>query len=587
MRFYAALVFSFLYAPLLILIAFSFNDGRFTVWEGFSIRWYSAAVADPQLGEALVNSLIIGCLSAILSTAIGTLAAYGIWRKTAPLLSASLYLSLVTPEIVTGVSLLALFQWIFRFLQLRLGMYTVIAAHVAFSIAYVAIVVSARLRGYDRSQEEAAMDLGATEWRAFLARYRSLSRSCDRSGRTVSVSRLVRRLRYNKFGRGSRFRNPSHGDLCDGTPWNQPRSQCGLRAHRGSIWRSDPYLAKAAARMNRRTFLLGVTATACSRDSRPRLNVYNWSTYIDPAMVRRFEQERGVRIRYTTYESNEEMLAKVITGNSGWDVVFPTHSRLEPMWRNGLIAPLDHQRLPSLGNLEDRFRKPEWDPLLRQGVPYMWNATGIVYNLQQKPPPQSWSDLWNPKLQGRMTMLDDPEDVIGVCLLKLGYPFSSNDSAQLQQAKAVAIRQKALLRAYLNADVRDQLVAGDVLAAELWSTTAAQAIHADEKTAVKLGFTYPKEGFPLYCDCAVVLRESRRYELAHDFLEFLLQPDVAASNAQAAETATTNAAARKLLAEDPVLYPSSEVMARGVWPPALPSNAQRYRDRLWTEIKSA
>src|SRR5580700_7254131 len=102
--------------------------------------------------------------------------------------------------------------------------------------------------------------------------------------------------------------------------------------------------------MNRRAFLAGAASlAACARDPRPRLNVFNWSTYIDPAMLIRFERERGVRLRYSTYESNEEMLAKVLTGNSGWDVVFPTHSRLAPMARNGLLAPLDHTRLPSLG----------------------------------------------------------------------------------------------------------------------------------------------------------------------------------------------------------------------------------------------
>src|SRR5205807_2261507 len=106
-------------------------------------------------------------VSALLSTVIGTLAAYGMWRRAAPIAAGGLYLSLVTPEIVTGISLLALFQSAFRFLHLRLGMHTVIIAHVAFSIAYVAIVISARLRHYDRSLEEAAMDLGATEWRAF------------------------------------------------------------------------------------------------------------------------------------------------------------------------------------------------------------------------------------------------------------------------------------------------------------------------------------------------------------------------------------------------------------------------------------
>jgi spermidine/putrescine transport system substrate-binding protein len=293
-------------------------------------------------------------------------------------------------------------------------------------------------------------------------------------------------------------------------------------------------------------------------------------------------------VRYGTYESNEEMLAKVMTGNSGWDVVFPTHSRLTPMVRAGLIAPLDHARLPSLGNLDTRFRQPEWDPGLRLGIPYMWSATGIVYNRRQVPEPRDWADLWNPALAGRITMLDDPEDVIGACLQKLRYPFGSADDGQLQAAKAEAVRQKRLLRAYMNAEVRDQLVAGDVLAAQLWSTTAAQAIHADaNRAAPRLGFVYPAGGYPLYCDCAVILRESTRRELAHEFLEFLLWPDVAAANAGAGETATANGTGRAALVAETVLYPDDTTYRRGIWPSALPSAAQRYRDRLWTEIKSA
>ncbi|HVW11885.1 MAG TPA: spermidine/putrescine ABC transporter substrate-binding protein [Bryobacteraceae bacterium] len=336
--------------------------------------------------------------------------------------------------------------------------------------------------------------------------------------------------------------------------------------------------------MNRRSFLMAAaTAASCARDRRPRLNVFNWSSYIDPAMVAQFERDFGVRVRYGTYESNEEMLAKAITGNSGWDVVFPTHSRLDPMARNGLLAPLDHRRLPSLGNLDRRFQAPKWDPALRWGVPYMWNGTGIAYNRTQVEPPRTWSALWNPRLKGRITMLDDPEDMIGACLLKLGYPFDSTDDRQLQAAKAAAIQQKTLLRAYLNAEVRDQLVAGDVLAAQMWSTTAAQAIHA----GANLGFDYPEDGYPLYCDCAAILRESSRYALAHEFLDYLLRPAVAASNARVADTATANGAAQKMLPNDPILYPPDDVYRRGIWPPSLPSAAQRYRDRLWTEIKAA
>jgi spermidine/putrescine transport system substrate-binding protein len=333
--------------------------------------------------------------------------------------------------------------------------------------------------------------------------------------------------------------------------------------------------------MNRRIFLAAGLANSCVRDRRPRLNVYNWSTYIDPAMIARFERQRGVRLRYGTYESNEEMLAKTMTGNSGWDVVFPTHSRLAPMARAGLIATLDHARLPSIHNLHARFQRPAWDRDLRWGVPYMWNATGVAYNRAHTMEPRGWAGLWSPTLRGRLTMLDDPEDVIGACLQKLKYPFGSIDERQLEAARNQAVLQKPLLRAYLNAEVRDQLVSGDVLAAQIWSTTAAQAIHGNQD----LAFVYPEEGYPLYCDCAVILRESSRYQLAHDFLEFLLRPDVAAANARVAETATANGEAR--VTRDAVLYPPDEIYRRGIWPEALPSAAQRFRDRLWTEIKSA
>jgi spermidine/putrescine transport system permease protein len=164
---YAALAYLFLHLPLATLVIFSFNASRFTLWEGFSLRWYQAVFTDADMADAAWNSVIIAIVSTVISTVAGTLTAYGLWKRGSRLISGSLYLSLVTPEIVTGISLLAFFQWAFRWLGWHLGLYTVVLAHVSFSIAYVAIVVAARLRTFDPALEEAAMDLGATEWRAF------------------------------------------------------------------------------------------------------------------------------------------------------------------------------------------------------------------------------------------------------------------------------------------------------------------------------------------------------------------------------------------------------------------------------------
>jgi len=344
--------------------------------------------------------------------------------------------------------------------------------------------------------------------------------------------------------------------------------------------------------VNRRAFLLSATTAlaACQRDRRPRLNVFNWSSYIDPKSIEKFSQEFGVRVRYAVYESNEEMLAKVMTGNSGWDVVFPTHSRIPPMAHRGLIAPLDHRRLTNLHQLSAAFQRPVWDAELQWGVPYMWNGTGIAYSQSLQPAPRAWADLWSDRLRGRLTMLDDPEDVIGACLLKAGYPFGAEGREALMRARVEAIAEKRYIRAYLNAEVRDQLVAGDVLAAQMWSTTAQQALNAQQASR-PLAFVYPAEGFPLYCDNAVILAESRRQELAHTFLDFLLRPEIAAANATVGETATCNEGGRMLLPaserDSAVLYGTPEILKRGTWPAAPPSDAQRMRDRIWTEIKSA
>jgi spermidine/putrescine-binding protein len=340
--------------------------------------------------------------------------------------------------------------------------------------------------------------------------------------------------------------------------------------------------------MKRRTFFLGATGLAgCIGDRRPRLNVYNWSAYVAPETIPGFESEFGVRVRYATYESNEEMLAKVLTGNSGWDVVFPTHSRLQPMSVYGLLEPLRHEWLSNLGNLAAEFRAPAWDPQLRWSVPYMWSGTGIAYNRAIQPAPARWADLWEGRFRGRLTMLDDPEDLLGACLKKLNLPFGATAESDLRRAEREAVMQKPLLRAYLNAEVRDQLVAGDVLAAQLWSTTAQQAIDS----APQLAFVYPAEGFPFYCDCAVVLRESRRQRLAHQFLDYLLRGPVAAAAAKFTSTATANIAAQALLPErirtNATLYPDTRTFQRGEWPRALPPAAQKLRDRIWTEIKSA
>ena len=340
--------------------------------------------------------------------------------------------------------------------------------------------------------------------------------------------------------------------------------------------------------MNRRTFLMAVAGAAgCSPRTAHRLNVYNWTNYVAPETIPDFEREFNCTVRYATFESVEEMLAKVATGNSGFDVVFPTNNYILPLREGGLLAPLRHDWLPNLNQLEARFQSPPWDPHLEASVPYMHSTTGIIYQGSLRPPPTAWADFWSGRFHQRSTMLDDPNEVIGACLKKLGLPLNSCDPGHLARARAEAIECKKLLRAYINAEVKDQLVAGDVLAAQLWATSAQITIDSGGD----LRFVHPAEGFAVYADNMAITRESRRPELAHQFLNYLLRPRVSARIAYSMRTPTANAGALQFLPAEmrnnQTLYPDPAILARGEWFEALPPEGQRLRDRIWTEIKSA
>jgi spermidine/putrescine-binding protein len=341
--------------------------------------------------------------------------------------------------------------------------------------------------------------------------------------------------------------------------------------------------------MERRIFLMGIAgATAgCWRSGPPRLNVYNWESYVAPNTISDFEREFRCRVRYATYGSAEEMLAKVMSGNSGWDVVFPSNSFVQPMRELSLLLPLDHSLLPNLRNLDPLFRAPEWDPDLSVSVPYMHSATGVIYASSAVPAPLAWADLWTDSYHRRVTMLDDPAEVFAVCLKREGHSINSADPSQLKTSRDMAEKQKPLLRAYLNEEVSDQVVAGDVLVAQMWAQVATSAM----EKAPSLRFAYPTEGFALYSDVSAILRESAHVPLAHEFINYLLRPEVAAAIVTEIRGATANAAARALLPpslrDNLTLYPPPEVMAKGEWFRPLPQAAQRLRDRYWTEIKSS
>jgi spermidine/putrescine transport system substrate-binding protein len=318
------------------------------------------------------------------------------------------------------------------------------------------------------------------------------------------------------------------------------------------------------------------------------VNIYSWSDYIAADTVAGFERDTGVRVNYETFESTEEMFAKILAGGAQWDVVFPNSTYVGPMARRSLLEPLDHARLPGLANLEPRFQDPPWDRENRHSVPYMWGVSGFVYNgAKLGRDLTSWADLWEPAVRGKLTMLDDVSEVLGACLKKLGHSLNSVEPRELAAAQSEALRQKPLVRAYVNAEVKPQLIAGDVWAAQLWSGDAWQAIAENPD----LRYCYPSEGPAVFSDVMVILRGARNRDAAYRWVDHLLKPEVAASISRETLFSTPNAKAVELLEPslraNPDIYPPPERLAKAEWFAEIPAEGQELRDRLWTEIKAA
>jgi spermidine/putrescine-binding protein len=357
-------------------------------------------------------------------------------------------------------------------------------------------------------------------------------------------------------------------------------------------------VSAAPAALTRRDFLAlagGAAMAACRR--RPaappagsaelgpledRLNIYNWSDYIGPDVVPAFEREFGVRVTYDTFESAEEMVAKLVAGARGYDLVVPPTYAVSALRAAGVLAPLSPRYLPNRTNLAPLFRGLRHDPDDAYTVPWQWGMTGIAWRADRiAEAPESWAVFLDPRRRGKMTMLDDPRDVIGAFLRYRGHSLNSVAPAELEQARADAVAAKANLKAYLSAPVKSQLIAGDVWIAQLWNGDATQAA----RDAPAIRWSLPREGGTLWIDSLVVPRSAAHPRAAHEFMNFILRPEIGAAISRATGYGTPNQAAMPLL-QPPVPYPTPAELVRLEIQEDL-GGAGRLWDEIWTRIKTA
>jgi len=288
------------------------------------------------------------------------------------------------------------------------------------------------------------------------------------------------------------------------------------------------------------------------------LYFYNWSDYVDPALLEAFEEEYGVRIILDTYDSNEDMLAKVRAGNSGYDIVAPSDYAVQIMAAENLGAALDKTLLPNLTHMDEGLLDQYFDAGNAISVPYMYGITGIAYNTTEFPDGiDSWAALFDvarlEEYRGRVSMLDDERETPGAALKYVGKSLNDTDPAALQQAQELLIAQKPFLAAYNSSDVNRKLASGEYVIAHAWSGSAMQARNGlgDEFSGnPEISFVMPKEGGMIWMDNLVILADSPNVYTAHVFIDYLMRPEVAAQNTEYIGYLTPNADAIPLMSQE-------------------------------------
>jgi spermidine/putrescine transport system substrate-binding protein len=312
------------------------------------------------------------------------------------------------------------------------------------------------------------------------------------------------------------------------------------------------------------------------------LHIYNWSDYIAEDTVPNFEKEFGVRVSYDTYESNEEMVAKLQAGASGYDIVVPSGYIVPVLVAIDLISPISQSHVPNRTNIAPIFRNLPSDPDARYTVPWHWGTSGIAYRMDKvKVPVDSWAVFHDGPFAKKMTMMDDGREVIGSQLRYRGHSLNSTDPTQLADAKRDCISMKRNLKAYISAPVKAQLISGDVWISQLWNGDTSQAM-AEQPS---LRYVVPREGCTIWVDAMVIPRSAPNKRGAHEWMNYILRPDVGAALSKATGYGSPNSAATKVM-KDPVPYPTDEELKRLEYQVDLGKHTEVW-DRIWTEIKSA
>lgn len=586
---YTAILFLFLFAPIVIMLVFSFNSGNsLSVLSGFSTYWYKELFHDANTLGALRNTLILALCAAILSTIMGTAAAVGINKLRSKYMKAAMNtvtnLPMVNPEIITGISLMLMFVFAGRLMGMAtsLNFGTILIAHITFCLPYVILQVLPKLHQMDKALPEAAMDLGCTPFRAFLKVELPEILPGVLTGMimafTLSLDDFV--ISYFTSGNGFetlpiRIYNMTKKtvtpkmyalatiiffvilllllitNLMDDDAVRERKAQrrgAKSKAAQASGKKHKPLSDRgrkvlAGSVMGVAALLIIVVSVAGGSDTL-ELNVYNWGEYISDgsdgsldtvkAFEAWYEETYGekVHVNYTTYASNEDMYAKLKSGAVSYDVIIPSDYMIARLANEDMLLPLNFDNIPNYQYIEDQFRGLYYDPDNTYSIPYTYGVVGVIYDANQVDEADAggWDLMWNPKYKGKILQFNNSRDAFGTAMYRAGIDVNTTDKSQWEAALQSLLEQRPLVKAYVMDEIYNALESGEAAIGAYYAGDYFTMLDA-EADDVDLRFYYP-DPTNYFIDAMCIPSCCENKELAEVFINFMLSQETAVANAE-------------------------------------------------------
>ena len=336
--------------------------------------------------------------------------------------------------------------------------------------------------------------------------------------------------------------------------------------------------------------MLSFTGCGSDSDNSDTLVVLNYGKYIESDVLKRFQEETGIKVKYEEYESVEDMYAKYKAGSINYDVICTSDYMIETMRQEGELIPIDYSSLPNYENIDPSIIEASeaFDPTHEYTVPYFYGTVGILYNttMVDEETVSSWDSLWDPEYKNQIVMINSQRDAFMVALEKLGYDINTTDQKELEDAYNLLCDEKKYVYAYLQDETYECMISEDAAMAVCYSGEAAMGMEYNED----LAYTVPKEGGNLWIDSWFVPRTCKHYDAAMKWIDFMCEEEAATENFEYVWYATPNTKVashedEETLADETV-FPSKETLDRCKLYEAYDNETLDYTTTLWKKLKA-